>query len=353
MPRVSPTRSPRVSPTRSPRVSTVEGWSMMVGDHVIAMAWSPDGSTLAAAPVDGPILLLDGASGETRRDLPGHGFGNTALSWSARGDRLATAGQDGRARIHDPSTGETLTTLDGGSSWVEHAAWCPAAPVLATAAGRTLRFWDRDGGLISEHVDHRSTIADIAWRPGSLEVVVATYGGLTFWAPGRTSPVRRHEWQGSTLVIAWSPDGRYIATGDQDATIHFWITASGRDLQMHGYPLKVRELAWNPRSRYLATGGGDTIVIWDCSGRGPEGTRPLMLQGHAGPIVSLAYQRAGPLLASTGRDGLTAVWRPGKDRRPVQRDEGDDAGTLLRWSPDDRRLAVGTESGAVTVIPIA
>lgn len=344
---------PRLSPTRPLRGSTAERWSTTVGDHVIDLAWSPDGSTLAAAPVDGPIHLIDGASGETRQEIPGHGFGNTAVSWSAGGDRLATAGQDSRARMHDPVTGATLSTLEGGASWVEHAVWCPSAPVLATAAGRTLRFWDREGGLISEHADHRSTIADIAWRPGSREVVAATYGGLTFWTPGKDRPVRQHEWQGSTLVIAWSPDGRYIATGDQDSTIHFWITASGRDLQMYGYPLKVRELAWNTRSRYLATGGGDTIVIWDCSGRGPEGTRPLMLKGHSGPVSSLAYQGNGPLLASTGQDGLTAIWRPGKDRRPIERESDGDAGTLLRWSPDDRRLAIGTESGTVKVIPVA
>ncbi len=344
---------PRLTTARPEKGRTADRWVTTVGDHVIDMTWSPDGATLAAAPVDGAIRLIAGVSGETLRELPAHGFGNTALSWSTNGDRLVTAGQDGTARIHDPTSGETVATLAGGSAWVEHAVWCPSTPILATAAGRSLRFWDADGTLISEHDDHRSTIADIAWRPGAREVVVATYGGLTFWSPGKTRPVRQHQWQGSTLVIAWSPDGRYIATGDQDSTIHFWITSTGRDLQMYGYPVKVRELAWNTRSRYLATGGGETVIIWDCSGKGPEGTRPLMLTGHAAPISAVAYQRNGSLLASTGQDGLTAIWRPGKDPRPLEQESDGDAGTILSWSPDDRRLAVGTESGSVRVIPVA
>jgi WD40 repeat protein len=69
------------------------------------------------------------------------------------------------------------------------------------------------------------------------------------------APQRRFEWKGSILRLAWSPNGRFVATGDQDSTVHFWFEEDRRDLQMSGYPTKVREL-WNAASRYLATGGG-------------------------------------------------------------------------------------------------
>ena len=64
--------------------------------------------------------------------------------------------------------------------------------------------------------------------------------------------------------MAWSPDGKVLAHGNQDATVHFWYAQTGTDLQMSGYPTKVRELGWDFTSRYLATGGGRMPCVWDC-----------------------------------------------------------------------------------------
>jgi WD40 repeat protein len=212
-----------------------------------------------------------------------------------------------------------------------------------------VRLWGADGALLREWTDHTSTVADLAWKPGRRELAVAAYGGLTLYDPERDEPRARHTWKGSTLVIAWSPDGKYVATGDQDSTVHFWFSATGQDLQMWGYPTKVRELAWDPGSRFLATGGGPEVTVWDCAGKGPEGTRALQLQAHENLVSALAYQGSGPLLASGGADGLVAVWRPDRGRRAAAQTGFNVGITALAWSPDDRWLAVGTEAGTVAL----
>jgi WD40 repeat protein len=56
-------------------------WQATFPDHVIAVAWSPDGRSLAAAAVSGPIHVLDAASGKLLHALPGHGFGTAAIAW--------------------------------------------------------------------------------------------------------------------------------------------------------------------------------------------------------------------------------------------------------------------------------
>jgi WD40 repeat protein len=150
-------------------------------------------------------------------------------------------------------------------------------------------------------------------------------------------------------VLAWSPDGKYLATGDQDCSVHFWIVRLGEDLQMSGYPRKVRELAWDSASRFLATGGGAVPSVWDCSGKGPAGTTPRQFKGHDAAVNALAYQHAGPLLASGGEDGLLAVWQPTKSKKPLAVSVQDSGLTCLAWSPDDKRLAAGQESGRVVV----
>lgn len=325
-------------------------WSTSIDDHVIALAWAPNGGTLAAAATGGPIILFDEESGAVRHPLPGHGFSTATIAWSADGALLASAGQDGMVRVWDAATGEERWSGAGGGAWVDKVAWCPTAPLLASAAGRKLRLWNASGELLREYRNHPSTITDLQWMPGSQELTVTHYGGLTFWSADGDEPLRRFQWQGSTLVLAWSPDREYIATGDQDATVHFWIAKTGRDLQMWGYSTKVRELAWDFTSRYLATGGGETIVVWDCSGKGPEGSKPLMLDAHEQPVTTLVFQGVGSLLASAGQDGRVVFWQPTRGKRPIAQTAYEAEVSQLAWSPDDHRLAVGTADGSIEVL---
>lgn len=327
-------------------------WQAGLDDFVNALAWSPDGRWLAAAAVSGPITLFDSQNGAVRQPWPGHGFGTTALAWSPDGSTLASAGQDGQVKLWTADSSQEMQSLAGGASWVERVAWSPAGDYLASTAGRKLRLWDKAGQLFREYDDHDSTIADIAWQPGGRELVVAAYGGLTLRSPDRPDQARSFRWKGSSLVLAWSPDGKYIATGDQDSTVHFWYADTGKDLQMWGYPTKVRELSWNHTSRYLATGGSATVVVWDCSGQGPEGTKPTMLEQHEDLLSGLAYQHQGLLLASAGQDGRLVVWRPSESKKPLTQTRFDSAIAQMSWSPDDRQVVLGTAEGVVSVIGV-
>lgn len=252
-------------------------------------------------------------------------------------------------RLWNTVTGQTLGELEGGASWVERIAWSHSGTLLASSAGRCVRLWNTAGQMVRNWTDFPSTVADLRWKPECLELAVAAYGQLTFWNPDEANPLREFNWKGSMLTIAWSPDGKYLATGDQDSTVHFWIVADGEDLMMSGYETKVRELSWDHTSRYLATGGGAEPCVWDVSGDGPEGTRPTQLKAHSGRVTALSYQHAGMKLASAGADGLIAIWRPDIADRPIARAKTSLGWTQLAWSPDDRRLAAGGQSGLVAV----
>ncbi|NJR72193.1 MAG: hypothetical protein HC782_03825 [Gammaproteobacteria bacterium] len=170
--------------------------------------------------------------------------------------------------------------------------------------------------------------------------------------PDRPEAKRHFPWKGASLKLAWSPDGHYVASGDQDSTVHFWYSKSGEDLQMWGYPTKVRELAWDRTSRYLATGGGPIVTVWDCSGKGPEGTTPLQLNAHREFLSALAFQQGGALLASADNDGQIVLWAPGKARNPLAQMSYGAAATQIAWSPDDRYLAAGSAEGVVEVFSV-
>ena len=301
---------------KPPQPSLKAIWRAHLDDHPIGLAWSPDGKALAVAGVSGPITLFNRADGAARHKLPGHTLDTMAISWHKNSRLLASVGQDGKVRLWDTKTGTQTSEMAGGASWVERVAFSPAGDWLVSAAGRKLRLWDAAGEMRCEYPDANSTITDIKWRPDGKQFAISAYNGVVLYSPTKKEPLRRFEWQGSTLTMEWSPGGKYIATGDQDSTVHFWLVDTGKDLQMWGYETKVLELAWSFNSRYLATGGGTQAVIWDCSGKGPENTRPIMLEGHQHLIKHLKFQRRGMLLASGGNDGLLALWNV-KKKKPV------------------------------------
>jgi WD40 repeat protein len=332
-------------------------WQAAVPDHVASVAWSPDGAHVAAAAISGPIVVFDARTGKPLHELKGHGFGTAAIAWQPNGALLASVGQDKKVRLWNAATGTEAHALDAGASWGEKVVWHPSGQYLAAAAGKVCRVFDSSGALLRELPAQAGTVMDAKWRPGTSHLTLLAYGAATTYDPlNGTDPVKVLAWKGSPLVMAWSPDGKILAHGNQDSTVHFWYYDASADLQMWGYRTKVRELSWDMSSRYLATGGGPVVCVWDCQAgpKGPEGSKPAMLQdGHdeESTLTALAYQSRGFLLASAGTDGRVILWQP-TARRGAQVGEFQFAGgeaSVLAWSADEKSLAAGCGSGALAI----
>lgn len=327
-------------------------WSVALGDYVIDLEWSPDSSRLVAVTVEGSVFLADNLGDSARFNLIGqHAGGANSVSWRSDGAEFATSGHDGMARIWDGSTGEQLCSLEAGDSWVGKVAYRPRGNVLATAAGKHLKLWNEQREVPYESSDHSSTIADLEWNPDGSGLAVAAYFGVTLHVPGLQRQPRKYEWKGSSLKMAWSPDAKYIATGEQDSTVHFWHVKSGEDAQMWGFPTKVLELSWDSSGRWLATGGGSSVCLWDCSGKGPAGRKPRQFDGHPDKLTQIAFQPDGKLLASADADSLLFLWDPFKHNKIVGGISLSSPASCLRWSKGGG-LAVGQQDGNVVVFQV-
>ena len=319
-------------------------------DYIIDLAWSPDESKIAAVTVEGEVFLIHVNKDNPRSEKIGeHKAGANSLSWRYDGQEFATGGQDGFVKVWDGSSGIGVCTLKAGDPWVSKVAYNPHSNILASSAGRHLKLWNEKRLPFYESTEHSSTIADMAWNPDGSGVAVAAYYGVTLHAPGKQKKPRKYKWKGSSLALAWSPDAEFIATGEQDSTVHFWHRKSGQDAQMWGFPTKVLELSWDSSGKWLATGGGSQVSLWDCSGSGPAGRKPRQFNDHNNKITQLAFQPEGQYLASSDADSLLFLWKPIQQDTIVDEKRLDSPASVLRWNKSGK-LAVAQTNGNLLLL---
>ncbi|NBF39032.1 MAG: WD40 repeat domain-containing protein [Spirochaetes bacterium] len=342
-------------------------YEFAVDGYVQCLLWSANSDRLCVASAEGEVAMFDMANGHRLWRVDGHALGTASIALATEKDVVASVGQDTQLRVYEAAGGRVVATalLPG---WGERVSFSPNGKNLAAAAGREVLIFAMDDLLaangeqcspVRRFGPHQSTVTDITWDPRDPGRLAATaYGGISLWLvhaqdDKTRDPERRYEWQGSSLVAEWSPDGRFIATGDQDATVHFWFAASGIDLQMWGFPSKVLELSWDHTSRYLATGGSASPTLWDCDGpEGPRGRTPKELSVHSEHVRALVFSHQTQLLASGDAAGLLALWTPVSSRKPVEQRGALYAVTALAFAPNDRALAVGYADGSVVMYDV-
>jgi len=332
----------------APRTQLAPRWQHSLGDYVAAAEITRDGRLCVSASGVGTVCGVEVATGRELFRVQAHDGAVLGLSVSPDGARFATCGRGPGAKVWS-AAGELLHELPGGASgWVEHVAWAPAGGRVAVAAGRSVRVWSAEGSLVTEVAPLASTASGLAWSADGSELAAACYGGVHFWPIAAGAAPRHLPWKGSLISLAWSPDGKVIACGSQDSSVHFWRLPAGRDSEMSGYPIKPRALAWDAESKLLATTGGVSVTLWDFRGKGPEGTRPIELEGHMGVCTRLAFSPRKGVLASGGQDAGVLLWEPRRGTRPTGFAFLEDDVTALVWHPEHRGLLGGDAAGNLT-----
>ncbi|HEV7716451.1 MAG TPA: WD40 repeat domain-containing protein [Steroidobacteraceae bacterium] len=326
--------------------------SVTLDAYIADIAWAPDSQSLAVAGGEGAVLVVDNVLASPQpRILGEHGMGAISVAWQPGSQIVASSGQDSAVVLWDTAAGgNAVKRLRPGTAWTEALAYSPDGKLLATATGKVLTLWNAAGEPVHQFEPLASTIAAIAWDKPGRDLAAATQGALCVH---RIEPpqftVRRYAWPAACLTAAFSPNGKVLASGMQDGTVHFWMLTTGKDSQMRGYGSKVTLTEWSANGRFLATASAAEVIVWDFGGKGPEGSAPIELKGHTDRISHLAFQPNGPWLVSAGRDWRISLWQPGKESQAVDAHLTAGEVSSVRWSPDGKTVAVGESKGRLTI----
>jgi WD40 repeat protein len=317
---------------------------LALGETIVGLDTSPAGLLVLGA--DGAVVLLESETWHVRWRIA-LAAGPLVGRGGFDGDRILIGTTTG-AVLLDPRDGRPGPRIDGG--WSEAVAWSEGGQA-AVALGRHAAVVDADGAPIWS-AEASSTVTGLAWIGRRL--AVASYGGVVLHEPKSGRVAQTMPFKGSLLSLVVSPNGRWVVTGNQDATLHAWrVGRDNADLAMHGYPTKITSLAFSADSRFLACNGSAELSVWDFAGQGPSGTTPRIVRGHEELVETLAFAPSGHRLASAGRDGAVLVADCGRaiPGRPVvgrPLAERQSPATHVLWLDDDR-VVCGFADGVVEI----
>ena len=321
-------------------------WSEVAG-----IKFTPDGSRLIGAIADAshptaevwteneqePVLSLRGENsldtrtrnkcraGSPDLDKCGHKGKVWAVDFNEKRNLIATGGSDSTVKIWDPVSGKVLQTLRGHTRTVREVSFTTDGNQLATSSDDgTAKIWDLSSGKLLRTLFVKKSRDEAVYSADTSYTTI---------------------YEGDVPGIAFSPDGKYVATASSDGTATVWNVSSGEaKFVLEGHTDVVWKVTFSPDGRRIATASHDgTAKVWDAA----TGRELLTLTGHTGALWGVSFSKDGTRIATASLDKTARIWDANTGRELLVLTGHRKAVNRAVFSPDGRRLATSSEDGTV------
>ncbi|MHC5769182.1 MAG: protein kinase domain-containing protein [Nostoc sp.] len=288
---------------------------------VNTLAISPDSHTLASGSDDKNIKLWDLNTKKVLASLSGHSQAVKSVAFSPDGKILATASDDKTIKLWQVETLEEICTLLGHAHAVKSVAFSPDGQILASGSwDKTIKLWDiYTGKEICTITGHQLQVNSVAFSPQGQLLASASYDRtIRLWqiegsqreiqnrpCYSLLSTLSGHAW--AVLTVAFSPDGKILATGSDDNTIKLWEVNTGQLIcTLVGHSWSVVAVAFTADGETLLSASCDkTVKLWRVS----TAEEIVTLSGHIDSVSAVAVSKVIQLIASGSRDKTIKLWQ--------------------------------------------
>jgi WD40 repeat protein len=311
---------------------------------IVSLCYSPDGKVLVSGDMAGTIRLWDVVSGQpTREPLHGHEGPIPSLAFGTGRGWLVSGGYDGTIRFWDIATGEQVRDpLRGHGHRIRSLSVSPdGRSIVSGSDDGTIRLWDPSVDIvrIDPSKKYQRGIVSISYTPDGKTIASGDSDGVRFWDVSTGSalgvPVRFV----SVHAVCYSPDGKTLAIGG-DGQFFLWDVAARKVRHQLPYNRQssIWDIAFSPDGKIVASAGDDgAIDLWDVAD-GNAIDAPLLR--HSGPVKAVSFSPDGNWLASGGKDKLIRLWDVATQKGIREFASRSDIRSIA-FSPDGRMLVSG------------